>query len=99
MTDPNSVPAVIPVEGWHVLHLFYKIEHGMWQLLNSDEQRKAKTHFSELVQEITATPETQLLVFSVVSPKADIGFMLLTPDLQTANRMEKQLTLSLGPNV
>ena len=31
----------------------------------------------------------------MVTPKADVGFMLITPDLQVANRIEKQLTLSL----
>ena len=36
---------------------------------------------------------------SVVTPKADIGFMLLTPDLHDANRFEKQLTLALGPDI
>ena len=35
----------------------------------------------------------------MVSPKADIGFMLLTPDLHTANACEKRLTLSLGPSL
>jgi chlorite dismutase len=40
-----------------------------------------------------------LLIFSVVSPKADLGFMLLTPDLQVANTFEKQLGLSLGPEI
>ena len=36
---------------------------------------------------------------SVVTPKADVGFMLLTPDLHDANRFEKQLTLALGPDI
>ncbi len=44
-------------------------------------------------------PDTQLLTFSVVTPKADLGFMLLTPDLQTANAYEKRLSLSLGADV
>src|SRR5256885_13083875 len=42
---------------------------------------------------------TQLLTLSIVTPKADLGFMLITPDLQTANRIEKQLCLSLGADV
>src|SRR5947209_15518175 len=42
---------------------------------------------------------TQLLTLGVVTPKADIGFMLITPDLQNANKIEKQLTLSLGADV
>jgi chlorite dismutase len=95
MTDKLS-DAVVPTEGWHVLHLFYKIEHGTWALLGPDERISAKTRFTEIVQEIRSIPETQLLVFSMVSPKADIGFMLLTPDLHTANAAEKKLTQSLG---
>src|SRR5205085_10536058 len=46
-----------------------------------------------------STDTTQLLIFSMVSPKADIGFMLLTPDLHAANAMEKKLSLALGPEV
>src|ERR1700746_1373200 len=42
---------------------------------------------------------TRLLRLSVVTPKADLGFMLITPDLQTANKIEKQLSLSLGADV
>ena len=86
-------------EGWHVLHLFYHIDHSQWSLMSEDEQRQAKVRFSELVQEIRATDDTQLLTFSIVSPKADLGFMLLTPDLHVANSFEKQLTLSLGPEI
>ncbi len=95
----TAFPPVIPAEGWHVLHLFYKIEYGQWSLLTPDERREAKTRLSALVQEIRATEKTQLLTFSMVSPKADLGFMLLTPDLQTANEMEKRLTLSLGADL
>src|SRR3954469_21369073 len=95
----REVTAVVPQEGVHVLHLFYRIEHGQWSTLNPEEQIAAKTAFTELVQEISSTPDTQLLVFAMVSPKADLGFMLLTPDLQTANAFEKRLALSLGPDV
>src|SRR6478735_3579353 len=97
MTEKS--PAVVPKEGWHVLHLFYRVEHGQWAMLSPEERITAKTHLTELVQEIRATESTQLLIFSMVSPKADIGFMLLTPDLHSANIFEKRLTLALGPDV
>jgi chlorite dismutase len=89
----------VPREGWHVMHLFYHIDHSQWSLLSDEEKRQAKVRLTSLVQEIRATPDTHLLVFSVTTPKADLGFMLLTPDLQVANRFEKQLTLSLGPEI
>jgi peroxiredoxin len=86
-------------EGWHVLHLFYRLEYGQWQLLTSEEKLAAKTNLSVLVQEARSLPSTQLLTFGIVSPKADIGFMLLTDDLHAANSIEKRLTLSLGIEV
>ena len=97
MTDKNT--RLVPEEGWHCLHLFYRVEQGPWQLLNRDEQNAAKTNLSKIVQEVRATDSTQLLTLSVVTPKADIGFMLITPDLHNANKIEKQLSLSLGPDV
>jgi len=95
----ESVTPLIPREGWHVLHLFYHIDHGQWSLLSDNEQLAAKTRFTELVQEIRTTEDTQLLTFAVATPKADLGFMLLTPDLQVANTFEKKLSLSLGVDV
>jgi hydrogen peroxide-dependent heme synthase len=97
MTDKNA--QLVPEEGWHCLHLFYRIEHGQWQLLSREEQNSAKTNLAALVQEIRAMESTQLLTLSVVTPKADLGFMLITPDLQSANKIEKQLCVSLGPDV
>ena len=96
--DPTPAP-LIPQDGWHCLHLFYRIEYGQWQRLSAAEQRAAKIALSSLVQETRALASTQLLTLSQVTPKADLGFMLVTPDLQVANRIEKQLTLSLGPDV
>lgn len=81
------------------MHLFYSIDHSQWAQLCKSEQRAAKTELSELVQEIRSHPDTQLLVFAVATPKADIGFMLLTPDLLDATHFEKRLTLALGVDI
>ena len=98
MTDKFPAP-IVPAEGWHVLHLFYKVEAGQWSLLSPEEQIEAKTELSELVAEIRATENVQLLTFAMVSPKSDIGFMLLGADLHTVNAFEKRLTQSLGADV
>ena len=97
MTDKNV--ALVPEQGWHCVHLFYRIEYGQWQLLSREEQNAAKTNLASLVQEVRAMETTQLLTLSVVTPKADLGFMLITPDLHEANRIEKRLSLSLGADV
>src|SRR6202011_439262 len=97
MADKNAT--LIPEQGWHCLHLFYRIEYGQWQLLNREEQNAAKTNLASLVQEVRAMDSTQLLTFGMVTPKADIGFMLITPDLHNANGIEKRLSLSLEADV
>src|SRR5260370_3484915 len=97
MTDKSA--ALVQEEGWHCLHLFYPIEYGQWQLLNREEQNAAKTNLASLVQEVRATESTQLLTLSMVTPKAELGFMLITPDLHNANKIEKRLVLSSGADV
>jgi hydrogen peroxide-dependent heme synthase len=98
METPSPDP-VLPVEGRHVLHLFFRVDYAAWDLLEGSHRIAAKTALASLVQEIRATPATQLLTFSVVSPKADLGFMLLTSDLHIADAYAKQLALALGPGI
>ena len=98
--SPASAPStLLPREGWHVQHLFYHIEHSNWDILSQEEKIRAKTRLTQLISEIRAHPQTQLLTFSILTPKADLAFMLMTPDLHDANAFEKKLTLSLGPDV
>jgi chlorite dismutase len=98
MTDKSPAP-IVAAEGWHVLHLFYKVEQGAWSLLTPGEQLSARTRLHDLVAEIRATEGAQILTFAMVTPKADIGFMLLCADLQKANAFEKRLTTALGIDV
>ena len=95
----TEIPPLISAEGWHVLHLFYKVDHASWEFFSDEEKFCARTNLSELVQDIRATEGCQLLTFTMVTPKADVGFMLLCADLQLANAFEKKLTVSLGPDV
>jgi chlorite dismutase len=95
----TEIPKLVSAEGWHVLHLFYKVEHGAWALLSDEEKFCARTNLSELIQEIRATEGCQILTFAMVTPKSDVGFMLLCADLQVANMFEKRLTLSLGADI
>lgn len=98
-TEGNDSDRVIPRQGWHVIHLFYQIDRATWSILSDEARLEAKTNLTALIQEIRSTDSTQLLAFSMVTPKADLGFMLLTPDLHQANEFEKRLTTSLGPEI
>ncbi len=96
---PDEKSPLIPEQGWHCLHLYYRVELALWEILTREERNAAKTELSALVQEVRAMKSTQLLTLSVVSPKADVGFMLITPDLHDANRIEKRISAALGPDM
>jgi chlorite dismutase len=90
---------LIPAEGWHVLHLFYTVDHGQWSLMDEGERLAARTALNDLVTEIQGTDQCQLLTFAMMTPRVDLGFMLLCADLHLAQKFEKQLTLGLGADV
>ena len=101
MQESNIVQSqpLIPREGWHVMHVFYQIDHSQWQMMSREEKIEAKTRLTSLIQEINETEDAQVLSFAVASPKSDIGFMIMMPDLQILTGFEKRLTLSLGIDV
>lgn len=94
-----SLPPILPNEGLHVVHLFFRLERVAWEFLDGEERQERCDKLARVVSEIQALPRTQLLPFSMVSPKSDLGFMLLTPDLQDADRCSKRLGDALGAGV
>lgn len=96
---PTELKPLSPQEGWHVQHLFYHVNHGEWATLAEQEKAAARANLEKTIAAIRSHPDTQLLAFSMVGPKSDLGFMLLTPDLHDSDRFAKQLGLALGPDV
>jgi len=72
------------------------MEQEPWSYLEAADRRKRRDGLAKIVRETQALPDTQLLPYSVVGPKADLGFMLVTPDLQVADRCSKLLGEGLG---
>lgn len=96
--EPTEPKPLTPPEGWHVLHLFFHLNQTVWSQLSDEDQLDAGKNLKRTIQSIRAHKDTQLLCFSMVGPKADIGFMLLTPDLQDIDTFGKLLSQSLGPD-
>ncbi len=96
--DSPTAP-ILPTEGLHVLHVFFRFDYSLWDVLSDREQVAAKTQLAELVKNVRAEERTQLLTLSMVSPKADLGFLLICPDLHALDRIAKALARSLTPGV
>ena len=88
-----------PPEGLCVLHLYYRVERGIWETLEASERAAARRRFEAFVAETRSLPGTQLLTFAVLGPKADLGFMLLAPEPGTLLDVEKRLATVLGSEV
>lgn len=96
MEKEQKYQPILPAEGLHVMHLFYRIDHGQWEMLDASGKIAAKTAMAALVQEIRSQPGSQLLTLSILTPKADLGFMLLARDLQVLDDAAKRLGTVLG---
>ncbi len=95
----SPLEPLVAAEGLFILHLFYAIDAVSWSELDEEERLTARARFSATVEQVRAMPDTQLLTFSVIGGKADLGFMLVGPDLHRVNQAEKQLAQGLGPGV
>jgi peroxiredoxin len=96
MTD--SALSLRPAEGLAVLHLFYRINRPAWDKLPEERRQKEKSRLEDLVVKARAEEQTQLVTLAMLG-RADLGFMLIAPDLHRINTLEKQLASSLGPDV
>jgi peroxiredoxin len=77
---PSTEVSLIPSEGWHCSHLYYRFNRGELGKLTADERQAASRAIVAALD--PAGPEaTSRLQTSVVSGhKADFGLMLLDPD-------------------
>lgn len=70
-----------PSEGWGVIHLFLRTERG--------EDGSA---ILQAIARFTETDPNQAIAFSVLGGRADLGLMLLSPDLDALDRVVKEIT-------
>ena len=95
---PPEPKPLRPAEGVGALHLFYRINLPAWRAQSDTQRSEALAELENIVQAARAEPRSTVVTFSVLS-RADLGFMILMPDLQQLNALEKQIAASLGPNV
>ena len=87
-----------PREGLGALHLFYRINLAAWRARSAADRSEALGQLEELVAIARRQPHSQVVTCAMFA-RADIGFFILTPDLQFLNQLEKKIAASLGPDV
>ncbi len=94
----SAAPLLRPEEGLGALHLFYRIDRAAWRATEDKERDIRLAGLENLIDEARRRPETQVVTLSMLA-RADLGFMILTPDLHFLNSLEKKISGALGPNV
>lgn len=78
--SPQSANPLVPSVGWGVLHLFLRAHRG-----------PGGAQILENIEGFLAEDPNQVIAFSVMGGKADIGFMALSPDLDALDRLAKAI--------
>jgi len=97
-SDPNPLKPLQPQEGLGALHLFYRVNLTVWRAQPAEARAAALDALEELVAGARGLPQTQIVTCSMLA-RADLGFMILTPNLHFLNALEKEIAASLGPAV
>ena len=84
-----ATTSAVASEGWGVLHLFFHLRRELLE-----ESGEAAKDFARRLQAFDARDDYQVLTFSVLGQKADIGLMVLGPDLAELDLLATELTAS-----
>lgn len=96
--EEKTAKPLQPQEGLGALHLFYRVDLTAWRARPEKERAAALEHLEKLIVNARQAAQTQVVTLSMLA-RADLGFMILTPDLHYLNTLEKSITASLGPDV
>lgn len=99
MTHPPASPAslpepsVIPVQGWHCSHYFYRWDRRAIASLDGLKRPSAIQHFCDVVNDLHDRPQ-RLQTFIISGHKADLGLVMMDPDPLRIDRMHQRLMAS-----
>src|SRR5262245_14443565 len=94
-----QIPAsLVPESGWHILHLFYRIDRRRLREFNEMERRNGRAEIIAALDGKKPGAVEQLQAFAVPGHKADFGIVLAGPDLKAVHGIQTAVQAStLGP--
>jgi len=90
----EQVPAsLIPDNGWHFLHLFYRVDRDRLKSLSAEELQRGREALATI---LGTKPEgvEQLQCFAVPGHKADFGLMAAGKDLKAIHSVQNAIAAS-----
>jgi hydrogen peroxide-dependent heme synthase len=95
---PQAAASLVPEEGWHFLHLFYRIDRArLAEMPAALRERGADELRQVLTDRPTGGPE-QLQCFAIPGHKANLGVVMAGPDIKGMHGVQTAIEASsLGP--
>jgi len=80
--------------GWHVLHLFYRVDRARWEALTAEQRETSKLAFADAVTRAGNEKDTQAFTYAVVGTKADFVVWILAADLHRLTHWQNAIGAS-----
>jgi chlorite dismutase len=93
-TAPGQEVSLIPQEGWHCSHLYYRFDRRALRSMLPLKLAAARDEFAAVLDPAGPTAPTRLQVSVVSGHKADFGLMLLDPDPLKIDALHQRLLAS-----
>lgn len=92
-----SLPSVKLSQGVHVAHLFFRVDRTRWAALPAEASAQARSALERVSAANPGPAAPRLMAFAGVGGKADLGFMLLAPELQQLSELQREVELAFPP--
>jgi hydrogen peroxide-dependent heme synthase len=95
----EQIPAtLVPANGWHFVHLFYRVNRARLALLSPEDVQRGREDFARVLRGSTPGAPEQFQCFAVPGHKADFGIVMAGPDLRAIHDVQMAIQASsLGP--
>jgi chlorite dismutase len=91
MSHAAPEQSLVPSEGWHCTHVYYRFARGMLAGLSSEQLALGRRHFLATLDPAGSQAPARLQVSIVSGHKADFGLMLLDPDPLVIDEVQQRL--------
>lgn len=73
-------PTVLLAEGWHCLHIYYRIDQAAWNALSSSDRQQGREEVVALLNPARDGAPIRLQTSVVSGHKGDLALMIMDPD-------------------
>lgn len=94
-TDADAPVSLVPEEGWHCSHLYYRFDRVVLSGLSHAQKLEGASEVATILDPKADSAPARLQTSAVAGQKADFGLMILDPDPLKVNSIHQRLLGSL----